>query len=80
MATYDPIVTLNAISDDAAAVVLVTGLSIVAMFVFFIEGAGMGSRILQFLALCRDLSDHMHLESRGAGGCTTCRYAIRILA
>lgn len=37
--TYAPVDTLNAISDNAVAVVLIGGLSIVAMLVFFIEGA-----------------------------------------
>jgi hypothetical protein len=44
MNTYDPHTTLDAISHHAAAVIAVGGLSIVAMFVFFIEGALMGRR------------------------------------
>ena len=42
MSTYDPQHTLDAISSHALAVVAIGGLSIVAMFVFFIEGARMG--------------------------------------
>jgi hypothetical protein len=42
--TYDPQTTLNAISHNAVAVVVIGGLSIVAMFVFFVEGARMGQR------------------------------------
>jgi hypothetical protein len=42
--TYDPQPTLDAISRNAVAVVVIGGLSIVAMFVFFIEGARMGQR------------------------------------
>ncbi len=44
MNTYDPRTTLDAISHNAIAVVAIGGLSIVAMFVFFIEGARMGKR------------------------------------
>jgi hypothetical protein len=44
MNTYDPHTTLDAISRNAVAVVVIGGLSIVAMFVFFIEGARMGQR------------------------------------
>jgi hypothetical protein len=42
--TYDPRTTLDAISHNAVAVICIGGLSIVAMFVFFIEGARMGRR------------------------------------
>jgi hypothetical protein len=42
--TYDPQTTLDAISHNAVAVIGIGGLSIVAMFVFFIEGARMGRR------------------------------------
>lgn len=44
MTTYDPHATLAAISDNAVAVVGIGGISILAMFVFFIEGARMGRR------------------------------------
>jgi hypothetical protein len=44
MNTYDPRTTLDAISHNAVAVIGIGGLSIVAMFVFFIEGARMGQR------------------------------------
>jgi hypothetical protein len=44
MNTYDPHATLEAISHNAIAVVAIGGLSILAMFVFFIEGARMGRR------------------------------------
>jgi hypothetical protein len=44
MNTYDPQTTLDAISHNAVAVVVIGGLSIIAMFVFFIEGARMGQR------------------------------------
>lgn len=44
MNTYDPQTTLNAILHNAVAVVVIGGLSILAMFVFFIEGARMGKR------------------------------------
>jgi hypothetical protein len=44
MNTYDPQATLDAITDNAVWVVGIGGLSIVAMFVFFIEGARMGGR------------------------------------
>src|ERR1700740_883488 len=42
--TYDPHTTLDAISRNTVAVVVIGGLSIVAMFVFFIEGARLGHR------------------------------------
>jgi hypothetical protein len=42
--TYEPQHVLDAISDNAVAVVGIGGLSIVAMFVFFIEAARMGRR------------------------------------
>jgi hypothetical protein len=42
--TYDPQTTLDAISRNAVAVVVIGSLSIVAMFVFFVEGARMGHR------------------------------------
>jgi hypothetical protein len=42
--TYDPQIALDAISRNAFAVVVIGGLSIVAMFVFFVEGARMGRR------------------------------------
>ncbi len=44
MITYDPAATLAAITDNWLAVVFIGGLSIVAMFVFFIEAARMGAR------------------------------------
>lgn len=44
MNTYDPQTTLDAISRNAVAVVVIGSLSIVAMFVFFVEGARMGHR------------------------------------
>jgi hypothetical protein len=44
MGTYDPATVLAAISANAAAVVAIGGVSILAMFVFFIEGARMGRR------------------------------------
>ena len=44
MNTYDPHTTLEAISHNAVAVIGIGGLSIVAMFVFFVEGAWMGRR------------------------------------
>jgi hypothetical protein len=44
MNTYDPQTTLDAISHNGVAVVAIGGLSILAMFVFFIEGARMGQR------------------------------------
>ena len=44
MNTYDTQATLDAISDNAVAVVGIGGLSILAMFVFFIEAARMGRR------------------------------------
>jgi hypothetical protein len=43
--TYDPQATLDAISRNAVAVIVIGGLSIVAMFVFFIGGARMGDAI-----------------------------------
>jgi hypothetical protein len=43
LTTYDPAETLQAISDNAVAVMAIGGLSIAAMFVFFIEGARMGA-------------------------------------
>jgi len=42
--TYDPQQVLDAISGNAVAVVLIGGLSILAMFVFFGEAARMGRR------------------------------------
>lgn len=42
--TYDPTATLAAISRNALPVIVIGGLSIVAMFVFFIEAARMGRR------------------------------------
>ena len=44
MTTYDPPAVLDAITANWLAVVLIGGLSIVAMFVFFIEAARMGRR------------------------------------
>jgi hypothetical protein len=44
MTTYDPQQALDAITANAVAVVGIGGLSILAMFVFFIEGARMGAR------------------------------------
>ena len=44
MTTYDPHATLQAISDNAVAVVAIGGISTLAMFIFFIEGARMGRR------------------------------------
>lgn len=44
MGTYDPAATLAAITDNWVAVVAIGGLSIVAMFVYFIEAARMGAR------------------------------------
>ncbi|HEX9834022.1 MAG TPA: hypothetical protein VGA66_13265 [Mycobacterium sp.] len=44
MGTYDPAAVLDAISANAVAVVTIGGVSILAMFVFFIEGARMGRR------------------------------------
>ena len=44
MNTYDPHTTLDAISHNAVAVIGIGGLSIIAMFVFFIEAARMGRR------------------------------------
>jgi hypothetical protein len=44
MNTYDPTSTLPAITDNAVAVVGIGGLSIVAMWVFFVEAARMGRR------------------------------------
>jgi hypothetical protein len=38
--TYDPHTTLDAISRNVVPVVVIGGLSIVAMFVFFIEAPG----------------------------------------
>jgi hypothetical protein len=40
--TYDPPTTLDAISHNAAVVIGIGGLSIIAMFVFFIEAARIG--------------------------------------
>jgi hypothetical protein len=42
--TYDPPTTLDAISHNAGVVIVIGGLSIIAMFVFFIEAARMGRR------------------------------------
>jgi hypothetical protein len=42
--TYDPGAVLDAISRNAAPVLVIGGLSIVAMFVFFIEAARAGAR------------------------------------
>jgi hypothetical protein len=42
--TYDPAATLAAITDSWMAVVAIGGLSIVAMFVYFVEAARMGAR------------------------------------
>ncbi len=44
MNTYDPQTTLDAISHNAVAVIGIGGLSIIALFVFFIEAARMGRR------------------------------------
>jgi hypothetical protein len=44
MAGYDPQATLAAITDNAPAIVLIGGVSIVAMWVFFIEAARMSAR------------------------------------
>jgi hypothetical protein len=44
VSTYDPAAVLEAISDHAAAVLAIGGLSVIAMFVFFIEAARMGAR------------------------------------
>lgn len=44
MTSYEPGAVLDAISANAFAVVVIGGLSILAMFVFFIEGARMGAR------------------------------------
>lgn len=44
MNTYEPLHVLDAISDNAVAVLAVGGLSILAMFVFFVEAARMGKR------------------------------------
>jgi hypothetical protein len=42
--TYDPQTTLQAISHNTVAVIGIGGISIVAMFVFFVEAARMGRR------------------------------------
>jgi hypothetical protein len=44
MTTYDPPAVLGAITANAVPVVLIGGISIVAMFVFFVEAARMGAR------------------------------------
>lgn len=44
MNTYDPHATLAAITDNAGAVIVIGGVSIVAMWVFFIEAARMSRR------------------------------------
>ncbi|HEX9833988.1 MAG TPA: hypothetical protein VGA66_13080 [Mycobacterium sp.] len=44
MGTYDPAAILDAISANTVAVVTIGGVSILAMFVFFIEGVRMGRR------------------------------------
>lgn len=44
MGIYDPPAVLDAISDNAIPVLAFGGLSILAMFVFFIEAARMGAR------------------------------------
>jgi hypothetical protein len=44
MNTYDPQQTLQAITDNAVPVVLIGGVSIVAMWVFFVEAARMSRR------------------------------------
>ncbi|WP_157121212.1 hypothetical protein [Nocardia miyunensis] len=44
MNTYQPGPTLQAITDHAVPVVVIGGVSIIAMFVFFIEAARMGRR------------------------------------
>ena len=44
MTSYDPTATLDAITANAVPVVVIGGLSIVAMFVFFVEAARMGAR------------------------------------
>lgn len=44
MSSYDPHATLAAITDNAVPVVLIGGVSIVAMWVFFIEAARMSRR------------------------------------
>ena len=60
MNTYDPPTTLDAISHNAAVVIGIGGLSIIAMFVFFIEAARMGRRDRGFVAnLCEFQSQNM---------------------
>jgi len=44
VAGYDPQATLTAITDNAVPIVLIGGLSIVAMWVFFVEAARMSAR------------------------------------
>jgi len=44
MNTYDPQQTLAAITDNAVPIVLIGGVSIVAMWVFFVEAARMSRR------------------------------------
>ncbi len=44
MSSYDPQTTLAAITDNAGAVIVIGGISIVAMWIFFVEAARMSLR------------------------------------